>query len=328
MDCQARPAVAKVSRAAFRGAALPGLLLLALASGCIGTDPFVVPGLTDKPTAPSVTQVVAVWKNQAINGIDPAHNGAPMHGLAGRVFLFGSDWRNATADGRLVIELYGIVPGQAQEPVRLETWEIKKDILNGVCRRTDGMGLGYSLSLPWPGYRPDITQVQLWVRYEPEKGGLPVSAINGVTLNSAPEATPVYTNRVETGNRQVIPAAPSGPPQQAGAAPPQTAVVPPQTAVVPPQTVAVPPQNVVQPAAAVQPPPAAQPPGGVQQAGGFPPPSPPQGTTYYQPACTVQPAGGTAPPQQAPFQPPNLPTGGSYQQPQYQMPQQQGVLPR
>ena len=63
-----------------------------------------------------------------------------------------------------------------------EDAEIKKDILNSVCLRTDGIGQGYSLSLPWPSYRPDVAQVQLQVRYEPRKG-LPVLTQNTVALS-------------------------------------------------------------------------------------------------------------------------------------------------
>ncbi len=318
MDCHAQPQVANDSQAAFRWAMAPAFVLLFLASGCVGTEPFVVPGLTEKP-APPVTQVVAMWNNQVITGVDPTHSGAPMHGLAGRVWLFGADLhQNLLADGKLVVELYGILPGQTQ-PARMETWEIKKEVLNGVFRRTDGIGPGYSLSLPWPGYRPDVTQVQLWVRYEPEKG-VPVSAINGVTLNSGPDATPLYTNRRETGNGQPIAT-------NAPATAPQGVVVPPQGIIqqtagmqpapgmplpggmppaAPPQGVAVPPQAAMQPTAATQPvlampPPSAVPPGTSQ-----PSANPPQTMAAYQPACTVQPAGAAAAPRQAAFQ---LPPG-------------------
>jgi hypothetical protein len=319
MDRHAQPQVAKDSPAARRWALAPALLL-SLACGCVGTEPFVVPGLIEKPTPP-VTQVVAMWNNQVITGVDPTHNGAPMHGLAGRVWLFGSELRqNLLADGKLVVELYGILPGQTQ-PARLESWEIKKEMLNGVFRRTDGIGPGYSLSLPWPGYRPDITQVQLWVRYEPEKG-VPISAINGVTLNSGPDATPVYTNRKELGNGQpVVTNPPAAAPQQVGAVPQQQVL---------------PPQGAIQQTGAMVPAAGTPLPGAVPPGTSLPPANPPQTPMAYQPACTVQPSGAALSARQAafqlapqqPVQGPALPPPGIYQQPQYQAPQQQGALPR
>ena len=99
-------------------------LLLTLACGCASSQgpqgshttglPAVIPGLTETP-APAVTTVAVMWSPRVITGVDPAHNGAPMAGLAGRVWLFSSDFKeNPIADGKLVVELWCPPPGQPQ----------------------------------------------------------------------------------------------------------------------------------------------------------------------------------------------------------------------
>jgi hypothetical protein len=197
-----------------------------MAAGCTTTGQQLVTNLADKP---AVTQMTAVWSNQLMSGVDPTHNGAPMVGLAGRVFLYGPELKDtAIADGKLVVELYATPPEQPQAPpVRMEVWEITKDKLNGVCRRKDMFGEGYTLNLPWPSYRPDICQVQLRLRYEPEKG-TPVYGQEVLTFNSGTGARPEYSRSIETGNRQVITTL-SAPPAPPGATVQQTAAGQPTT---------------------------------------------------------------------------------------------------
>jgi hypothetical protein len=211
MDRLSQQAVVSGARAGARRGFALAALLLAMASGCVSSGQLV-PNLGDKPP---VAQMTAVWSNQLMAGVDPTHNGAPMVGLAGRVFLYGPELKDSVlADGKVVVELYAPPPEQPQAPpVRMEVWEITKDKLNGVCLRKDFFGQGYTLNLPWPSYRPDITQVQLRMRYEPEKG-MPVYTQEVLTFNGS-AAAPQYSKRVETGDRQVIatqspPTAPPG----------------------------------------------------------------------------------------------------------------------
>ena len=344
MDRHAQQVVAR----AARGGRVLAALLLALAGGCAGSAQLVS-ALTDKP-APPVTQVVAMWNNQVITGVDPAHNGTPMYGVAGRVFLFGADLKeNLLADGKLVVELYATPPEQPQgPPVMMQSWEIKKDILNSVYRRTDGIGQGYSLSLPWPNYRPDIAQVQIQMRYEPEKG-VPVFTQNLVALNSGQGATPVYSSRTETGNRQPIVAAPpAGTMPPAGTQPPRGGLAP-AGGMQPPGGMqpagGIPPVNGmplpggVQPAVGMQPVSGMQPAGGVPPAVGMPqagvtPPAvgmPQAGVTQpgatFPPACTLQPGVGLPMPGQVPYQPAPQPPGAFQPTPPAQGPCQVQQLP-
>ncbi len=246
-------------------------LLLTLACGCASSQgshtttlPAFVPGFTETP-GPAVTTLAAVWNPRVISGVDPAHGGAPMAGLAGRVWLFNEDLKeNPLANGKLVVELWAQPPGQPQaQPVRMEVWEIKKEILNSVYKRTDSIGPGYSLSLPWPSYRPDIAEVHLRVHYEPEKGGVPVYAQEQVlTLNTGSNGIPVVSRRTELGNGQPVV---SGPP---GAGPPANATPMPQPGTMPP-----PGMGPVQQTGAFQPPSFGAAPAAV--AVPMPPPGPP-----------------------------------------------------
>jgi hypothetical protein len=215
-------------------------LLLTLASGCVTMGELT----PDAVPANQVGKVVGMWTNQVLNGVDPAHQGAPMHGLAGRVFLYPVDMSaNLIADGNLVIEMYATLPEQPQGPqVLLETWELKKETLNSVCLRRDGFGEGYTMNLPWPSYRPDISQVRMRIRYVPPKG-LPVYEESMVPLNkgAAPEIT--ASHRMEGPNHQpIMPGPPAGPPPQVGGMP--TVQAPFQGA--PPQGPPVPQAGVVQ----------------------------------------------------------------------------------
>jgi hypothetical protein len=263
MDRHANRSLSVGARRAFGLAALLG----ALASGCVSSGQLT-PDVGVSTTR--VSQVVSLWNNQVVAGVDPAHDGAPMYGLAGRVFLFGTEMREfVIADGNLVVELWATLPEQPQgPPVRLESWVIKKDLLNSACLAKDGCGQGYTMNLPWPSYRPDLKQVRLRMRYEPAKG-LPVYGEYTVALNNGPGPEITGYHRMEGPNHQpVAGATPPGPAPQAGAAP-AAPPAPPPVAGTGPQVGMVPPQG-----------------GGVQQAL-YQPPSPPAGAPQ---AATVPPA--------------------------------------
>ena len=282
MDRHAEQAVKGGARRGFSLAAL----LLALASGCVSSGQVT----SDLVTTNQVSQVVGVWNNQVLIGVDPAHNGAPMYGLAGRIFLYSAGMdRNLYSDGNMVIEMWGTPPEQPQSPpVRLESWEIKKDILNSACLRKDGFGEGYTLNLPWPSYRPDLSQLQMRVRYEPPKG-LPVYGESTVVLNRGANPELTASHRMEGPNHQPITTAPPpAPAPQVGAMPPPP--VPPPVLGMAPQGPPVPQPGAVQSAmyqAPMQQPGAVQPaiyPAPMQQPGQAPtPPSPPAAGPTPQP---------------------------------------------
>jgi hypothetical protein len=160
---------------------LSGLLFLTL-TGCPATESFVSTG--DKPPTGDVCQVVATWNNQVVTTNDPANGGAPIKGIAGRMYLFGTagDFPKA-GDGCAVIDLYDdshITP--AQPPVLLEEWRIDKVTLQKLLRK-DPIGWGYTLFLPWGTYKPEIAQIHLKLRFEPSQGGPLYCDGSRLTLN-------------------------------------------------------------------------------------------------------------------------------------------------
>jgi hypothetical protein len=182
----------------------------------------------DKPlelAAPSqspVDKLVIVWHNQVTIGADCVNGGERMYGLTGRVYLAGRELSEmVVADGRLVVEVYAVVPEPQQgPPARQGQWVIEKDTLNGRCLSKDVFGLGYTLNLPWPSYRPDVTRLEIRTRYEPAKG-TPVYDRSLVTLGNGLGGAPVYSNRTETGDGRLIATQtrPQGPPQSGIRAP-------------------------------------------------------------------------------------------------------------
>ena len=128
--CTDEVVVSEARGAARRGTALAGLLL-ALAAGCNGSGQLV-PDVTAKPSPP-VALVVAIWNNHVVAGVDPAHNGAPMYGLAGRVFLYGpGQQENVVADGKLVVELYATLTTDALQEPHAVTREFVRDRFRGL----------------------------------------------------------------------------------------------------------------------------------------------------------------------------------------------------
>jgi hypothetical protein len=166
-------------------ASVAGLALL-VTTGCVTTGSFIPSA--DGPPAGDPCKVVATWNNQVMFTPDPTHGGNPIPGIAGRMYLFGPkvDFP-MTAEGMVVADLFDAAQtGPNQQPVLLEEWRIDKDTLKRLLRR-DAIGWGYTLFLPWGTYKPDITKIQMKLRFEPVHG-VPLYTENArVTLN--PEGT-------------------------------------------------------------------------------------------------------------------------------------------
>jgi hypothetical protein len=169
------------------------LPLVALAGGCVTLD-----GLRsgDAPPPPGIPcRVVAWWQPHVVFTPDPVRHGASAPGLAGRLYLFGPQIDfPMVGDGSLVVDLYdetGCPPGQ---PALQEEWRLDPVTLKQLLRR-DMIGWGYTLFLPWGRYRPDLTRVQLRVRYEPAHGSPLFAEPSSLNLASdgRPTGPPVVT---------------------------------------------------------------------------------------------------------------------------------------
>ena len=178
-------------------------LLLCVAAGCVTTSTAMRPKEITPPPQPAY-QVQATWENRVLMVQDVVNNGQPLLGLGGRVYLFGQELGYPViGDGIATVEVSDVTHANAQtKPRLLERWEIDAETLRRLIRK-DMIGWGYSLFLPWQTYRPDITRVQLQVRYVPAKGMPLFSPPSVVTLRNE---TPVvnYTQR-EAPASSVIP---------------------------------------------------------------------------------------------------------------------------
>jgi hypothetical protein len=121
-------------------------------------------------------QAAAVWQPYVLFAADPTHEGATTPGLAGRLYLFGSQADlPIVTPGKAQVRLYPDPPSPGAPDVPLEVWQLDPDTLKAKLQH-DPIGWGYSLLLPWSTYRPELTHVRLTVRFEPAKGGAPLFA--------------------------------------------------------------------------------------------------------------------------------------------------------
>jgi hypothetical protein len=116
--------------------------------------------------------------------------------------------------------------------VPLGQWRYDSVTLQRLLRK-DMIGWGYTLFLPWPDYKPEVTRIQLRLRFEPAKGGMamyansePMTLDNGV--NKAPVLSSsdrlfVPANQPAFRNAVLVPEGQQTPPNNATAA---TAPVP------------------------------------------------------------------------------------------------------
>jgi hypothetical protein len=166
-----------------------------LAAGCVGLKPHALHGHHAPVGDPF--QLAATWNPEVMFAPDPAQGGKMSAGLAGRLYLFGSDIKDSMAgDGALSVSLFDDRPlAEGKPAVHLEEWQIDKDTLKRLLRK-DAIGWGYTLVLPWGTYRPDLTQVHLRFRYDATKGLPLYTETATLTLNHGPVAHPQTIHRV------------------------------------------------------------------------------------------------------------------------------------
>ncbi len=172
------------SRRSFLGTLALGMLF-ALA-GCDTTGAFL------DPDAPRCTEppcrINAMWSRGVATAADSQHNGAELHGLAGRVYLFGVDDRTVVCDGELVVGLFDDTPRpDATGPKELHEWKIDPVTLKRLLKK-DAIGWGYTVFLPWPEDKPLLQHIQLKFRFN-QKDKAPVFGESGpMTLEGVPSA--------------------------------------------------------------------------------------------------------------------------------------------
>lgn len=158
------------------------VLLVCMPSlGCVMTQQMQ---MFERPPHAPPCKVVATWYPQVAETEDPTHNGTPVKGIAGRVYLFDETMAQTTTnDGVLVVALWDAKAFAANKNAKpLEEWHFDKDSLKRL-RRKDGFGWGYTVFLPWVEYKPEITQIRIRVRFEPTTGTPLFQESPEITLN-------------------------------------------------------------------------------------------------------------------------------------------------
>jgi hypothetical protein len=150
------------------------LLACLLQSGCVPLEHLL--HKEEAPPTGKVCQIVTTWQKEVLFAPDPANNGVPRPGIAGRLYLFGPEIDfPLVGDGSLIVDLFMLDPPQSagsetKPEYRLaEQWRLDPVTLRKLLRR-DAIGWGYTLFLPWGSYKPQISQVSLKVRYDPAHG--------------------------------------------------------------------------------------------------------------------------------------------------------------
>ena len=170
---------------------------LAVLPGCVSTGGKK--GVPEQaPTGP-VAQVQSLWQGRIVNTRDPVHQGAPLPGVAGRVYLFGQDFGTGLkAKGKLLVDLCESDPrGPDGQPRLLEHYEFPDEVLQRLLRKDSIIGWGYTVFLPWPEYNPEIKHVQLKVCFAPEQGTSMYEQPHQLTVrNDQAPAPPAVVERV------------------------------------------------------------------------------------------------------------------------------------
>jgi hypothetical protein len=169
------------------------LALVALAgAGCHGLrkhhdgyePPLVVKKESPKPppAGTPAEQIATQWQNRVQFGTNPVDQ-KPIAGLAGRVYFFEKNPSvPMTAEGTIKVALFDDTAGPGSSNKSLQEWVFPPDTLPKLLTK-DAVGPVYALSLPWPTYSSNISQVHLIVTYEPKKGEPLTSASEVMTLD-------------------------------------------------------------------------------------------------------------------------------------------------
>ncbi len=175
--------------------ALLGGLTLA-AGGCV--TPMTAFSLPHGEAENPPCRVVCYWDRNVRLAFDSINHGTPVPGLAGRVYFLGEDKLPITARGQITVEWYDpTATGEAANKPVAPPIVYRNEELQRMMKR-DPLGVGYTLFLPWPDYRQNITRVRIHLCFVPEKGSFP--------LYADPTLVSLETDQPITSHQQVLPA--------------------------------------------------------------------------------------------------------------------------
>jgi hypothetical protein len=196
-------------RAALTGVGVPACLGLLTAAGCVTPSaPWAMlhGEIADEPPC----RLACSWDRNVRVTQNCVDGGSAVPGLAGRLYFFTQDQKHLTsAHGKVVAEWYDAAAPAGTNPQHFRVEYAAADLQK--MKREDWAGVGYTVFLPWPDYRPNITRVRLHVCFMPEKGGFPLYA-DPVDISLQGDS-PISSHQTVV---PVAPAAPVPPPWQPG----------------------------------------------------------------------------------------------------------------
>jgi hypothetical protein len=142
-------------------------------------------GLSHTPAKPGEpSRLTAAWNNKIIYAPDPTHGGDPVPGLLARLYVFGPDESiPLDPDGELIVGVWDLGPkAEGKSPALMELWHIDRETARKF-RKTDFMGSGYTLFLPWSKYHVDLKQVNVVARFNAADGRCLVSSPETLTID-------------------------------------------------------------------------------------------------------------------------------------------------
>lgn len=125
----------------------------------------------DQEPQQAVSHVLSRWENNVRTTNNNQAGGAPIVGLAGRVYLMNETMgQNVNAQGELLVQLFDMTAAGPDSPPQ-KILEVRYDpIALKQLKRKDLIGEGYTLFLPWENFNPAIKKVQVQVSYQPKNG--------------------------------------------------------------------------------------------------------------------------------------------------------------
>jgi hypothetical protein len=172
--------------------------LFALTGGGCAWCPACFQQSTEPPPPTPVKNVLVYWDQNLHVSPDPTRQGAPLPGMACRVWIFGEERRQfLDATGLIQIDLFDMT--DPRTPKNVVSAKYFPEMVK-LFKRTDTVGPGYTLFVPWPEYDPKIKDIKMQLTYYPDRLMPFFDQSNVITLHD-PE-TPAIQGSVQ----QVSPA--------------------------------------------------------------------------------------------------------------------------
>ncbi|MGF1579351.1 MAG: hypothetical protein ACFCD0_08320 [Gemmataceae bacterium] len=152
---------------------LPLTILFLVCPGCVSLPLWSNHKNREEPPVGEVVEIVPRWERQVIFLPDPGKDGQPGPNLAMRLYLFDKNLKPCRADGFLEVKLSLEGPPQSPHDGKvLECWAFNKEMLCPAASKDRMIGWGYNVPLPWATYQPNLTKLQMNIKYTTKEGNI------------------------------------------------------------------------------------------------------------------------------------------------------------